>query len=78
MSTEFLASLIAAVVTFAGVMLTNRQQRRATDHKRITDLESRVDKLERNQGVLVAYAQELRDHIYRQEPPPPPPWPELA
>ena len=35
------------------------------------------DTLEHRYQLLVVYAQALRDHIYRQDPPPPPEWPDL-
>lgn len=71
------AVLITGLIGVVGTYWGTRQSSRSTDHARIATLEARVDTLEHRYQLLVVYAQQLRDHIYRQDPPPPPEWPDL-
>lgn len=70
MSDELIVGLIVAALAYVGSWWGYR-------HSRVGVLEQRVDRMESKYDKLVAYAQELRAHIYRGDGPPPPAWPNL-
>ncbi|MCK9629280.1 MAG: hypothetical protein M0R37_11915 [Bacteroidales bacterium] len=78
-----LTVLVTACVTLGGSWLVSRGNARTADITmlstalaRIATLETRVDSLEARHTSALAYAQRLRDHIYRRVDPPPPDWPD--
>lgn len=75
-----LVTIIVAIVGVSGVWLTviinRRNTERARTDARLTALEARNDVVNRRNFMLINYAQRLRDHIYRGDPPPPEEWPE--
>ena len=70
MDPSIAAVIITGCFLTVGTWVANR-------NSRVTALETRMDRLAERLGTLTAYAQTLRDHIYRGDPPPPPDWPQL-
>ena len=66
--TDWIIALIAAVLAAGGASLGTR-------HRRIRDLELRVNEVEADNRALWTWARQLVDHIYSRKPPPPPPPP---
>lgn len=72
---EWLVTALGIVVTAALGFLTWIATRKTSTQQRVTNLETRINDLERKYGRSGDYIEVLREHINTGKPPPSPPYP---
>ena len=70
-----ITAIVTSLVTFKVATRNMAVQKSDVKMRRITQLETRVDKLEAKDRVHQDYIGALRQHIINGNPPPPPPFP---